>query len=34
MVLQQDDGRLKIVNSPSDWKGPRPVPVMLGVRRK
>ena len=34
MMLEDDEGQLRIQNRPSDGLGPRPVPVMLGVRRR
>jgi sialidase-1 len=34
LLLGQPEERLEILNRPSDSLGPRPVPVMLGVRRR
>jgi exopolysaccharide biosynthesis protein len=34
MLLGEDPDQLQIMNRPSDKNGPRPVPVMLGIRRK
>jgi exopolysaccharide biosynthesis protein len=34
MMLEDDEGQIRIQNRPSDRTGPRPVPVMLGVRRR
>lgn len=34
MLLEDASGDLQIKNRPSDSQGPRPVPVMLGVRRR
>ncbi len=34
MLLEDADGELQIKNRPSDAAGPRPVPVLLGVRRR
>lgn len=34
MLLEDASGELQIKNRPSDAAGPRPVPVLLGVRRK
>jgi exopolysaccharide biosynthesis protein len=34
LLLGQPEERLEIVNRPSDTLGPRPLPVMLGVRRR
>ena len=34
LLLGRPDERLEILNRPSDTLGPRPVPVMLGVRRR
>ncbi|MFN7805851.1 MAG: exo-alpha-sialidase [Planctomycetaceae bacterium] len=34
LLLGRPDERLEILNRPSDPVGPRPVPVMLGVRRR
>ena len=34
LLLGRPDERLEILNHPSDSLGPRPVPVMLGVRRR
>ena len=34
MLLEDATGDLQIKNRPSDSQGPRPVPVMLGVRRR
>ena len=33
MILRDASGELAIVNRPSDSSGPRPIPVLLGVRR-
>jgi len=33
-LLGRPNERLEIVNRPSDSFGPRPVPVMLGIRRR
>lgn len=32
MVLRSPDGELRIMNRPSGQAGPRPVPVLFGVR--
>lgn len=32
MVLREPGGKPRIVNRPSGWTGPRPVPVLFGVR--
>jgi len=32
MLLRDADGELRIVNRPSDKSGPRPIPVLFGVR--
>jgi hypothetical protein len=34
MLLQDDEGHLRLQNRPSDRTGPRPIPVMLGIRRQ
>ena len=34
LLLGRPDERLEILNRPSDTLGPRPVPVMLGIRRR
>lgn len=34
LLLGEPGGHLEILNRPSDFLGPRPVPVMLGVRRR
>ena len=34
LLLGRPDERLEILNRPSDTLGPRPLPVMLGVRRR
>jgi len=34
MLLEDADGELQIKNRPSDATGPRPVPVLLGVKRR
>ena len=34
LLLGRPNERLEIVNRPSDSFGPRPVPVMLGIRRR
>jgi len=34
MLLEDESGRLQVKNRPSDPTGPRPVPVLLGVRRR
>lgn len=33
MLQETEPGKLKVMNRPSDATGPRPVPVMLGIRR-
>ena len=33
MILRDATGKARIVNRPSDKRGPRPVPVLFGVRR-
>lgn len=32
MILRDKQGELRVVNRPSGWSGPRPIPIMLGVR--
>jgi hypothetical protein len=34
MLLEDDEGHLRLQNRPSDRTGPRPIPVMLGIRRQ
>lgn len=34
MFLEDDEGHLRLQNRPSDRLGPRPIPVMLGIRRQ
>lgn len=34
MLLEDDEGHLRLQNRPSDRSGPRPIPVMLGIRRQ
>jgi exopolysaccharide biosynthesis protein len=34
LLLEDEEGHLRLQNRPSDRLGPRPVPVMLGIRRR
>ncbi len=34
MLLEDNEGHLRLQNRPSDRTGPRPIPVMLGIRRQ